>query len=181
MADIYNEVKQKMMKCLDSLKENLNTLRTGRASAALLDNVKCDYYGEMTPVNQIATIKIPEPRQLQIIPYDKNDLKSIVAALNASNLGITPTVDTDCIRLIMPSPTEERRVELTKKAKAYGEETKVAVRNIRRDSLDALKKQDGISEDLVKRSEADVQKATDEVTLEIDKLVKTKSDEIMSV
>ena len=181
MADYYNETKNIMKNTLNSLQTNLNTLRTGRASPAVLENIKCDYYGDSMPINQIATIKIPEPRQLLITPYDKNDVKTIVSALNASQLGITPIVDGVAIRLTFPSPTQERRVELTKKAKSYGEGAKVAIRNIRRDRIDVLKKTEGITEDFEKRYENYIQKATDEIIVEIDKIVKTKNDEIMSV
>lgn len=181
MADYYNETKNCMKGALNSLQTNLNTLRTGRASPAVLENIQCDYYGDRMPINQIATIKIPEPRQLLITPYDKNDVKSIVSALNASQLGITPIVDGVSIRLTFPAPTQERRVELTKKAKAYGEDAKVAIRNIRRDRIDVLKKTDGITEDFEKRYEGDIQKATDEMIAEIDKMIKVKNDEIMAV
>src|SRR5574344_74409 len=181
MADIYAKAKAEMEKSFDSLRTNLGTLRTGRASASLIDNLECDYYGDKILVTQIAAVKIPDPRQLCIIPYDKNDVKAIVAAINASQIGINPTVDGQNIRLIMPAPTEERRVELSKKAKGFGEAAKVVVRNIRRDVLDGVKKEEGVSEDLIKRSETDVQKATDETISKIDALVKEKENEIMSI
>ncbi|MFA6667217.1 MAG: ribosome recycling factor [Bacilli bacterium] len=181
MSEIYDSAKQKMEKSIESLQAGLNTLRTGRASPSLLDNLQCDYYGDKIDVTQIAAIKIPEPRQLLIIPYDKNDVKAIVAALNASDIGINPVVDGVNIRLIMPSPTQERRLELTKKAKGYGEDAKVAIRNVRRDLLEEIKKTEGISEDLVKRDEAEVQKATDEVILEVENLIKEKNAEIMAI
>jgi ribosome recycling factor len=181
MQDIYAKAKVEMEKSFESLRINLNTLRTGRASASLIDNLECDYYGDKILVSQIAAVKIPDPRQLCIIPYDKNDVKAIVAAINASQIGINPTVDGQNIRLIMPAPTEERRVELAKKAKGFGEAAKVVVRNIRRDVLDGVKKEEGVSEDLIKRSETDVQKATDETISKIDALVKEKENEIMSI
>jgi ribosome recycling factor len=181
MADIYAKAKAEMEKSFDSLRTNLGTLRTGRASASLIDNLECDYYGDKILVTQIAAVKIPDPRQLCIIPYDKNDVKAIVSAINASQIGITPTVDGQNIRLVMPAPTEERRVELAKKAKGYGETTKVAIRNVRRDLLDSLKKEEGISEDLIKRGETDIQKATDEAIAKVDSLVKEKETEIMSI
>jgi ribosome recycling factor len=181
MPDIYAKAKVEMEKSFESLRINLNTLRTGRASASLIDNLECDYYGDKILVSQIAAVKIPDPRQLCIIPYDKNDVKAIVAAINASQIGINPTVDGQNIRLIMPAPTEERRVELAKKAKGFGEAAKVVVRNIRRDVLDGVKKEEGVSEDLIKRSETDVQKATDETISKIDALVKEKENEIMSI
>ena len=136
--DILDELQEKMEKSVESLKTNLNTLRTGRANAALLDNLYCDYYGEKMLVNQIAAVKVPEPRQLLIMPYDAGDIKSIVAAINASEIGINPIVDGKQIRLIIPALTEDRRKELGKKAKGYGEECKVAIRNIRRDAMDKI-------------------------------------------
>jgi len=181
MPEIYVKAKAEMEKSFESLRLNLNTLRTGRASASLIENLECDYYGDKISVTQIASVKIPDPRQLCIIPYDKNDTKAIVAAINASQIGINPTVDGLNIRLIMPAPTEDRRIELSKKAKAYGEAAKVAIRNVRRDILDNVKKEEGISEDLIKRSETDVQKATDESIAKIDSLVKEKETEIMSI
>ena len=181
MSEIYDKAKQKMEKAIDSLKFNLNTLRSGRASPSLVENIQCDYYGDKIDITSIAAIKIPEPRQLLITPYDKNDVKSIVAAINASQLGINPIVDGANIRLVMPAPTQERRAELAKKAKAYGEDAKVVVRNLRRDILDEVKKIEGLSEDLVKRNEQEVQKATDETISLIDKVVKEKNDEIMSI
>lgn len=181
MPDIYLETKKKMEKSIESLRINLGTLRTGRASPALVENLECDYYGDKIAVSAISAIKIPEPRQIMIIPYDKNDIKAIVSAISASQLGINPVVDGSNIRLIMPAPTEERRAELAKKAKSYGEDSKVVVRNIRRDTLEQLKKTEGISEDLVKRSEVDVQKATDEVVASIDALIKEKESEIMAI
>jgi len=181
MPDIYAKAIAEMGKAIPSLETNLNTLRTGRANPSLLDNLECDYYGDKILVSQIASFKIPDPRQLMIIPYDKNDVKAIVSAINASQIGITPTVDGINIRLVMPAPTEERRMELAKKAKGYGEATKVAIRNVRRDLLDELKKDDTTSEDFIKRSEEDVQKATNEMITKIDTLVKNKETEIMSI
>jgi len=181
MPEIYAKAKAEMEKSFESLRLNLNTLRTGRASASLIESLECDYYGDKISVTQIASVKIPDPRQLCIIPYDKNDVKAIVAAINASQIGINPTVDGLNIRLIMPAPTEDRRIELSKKAKAYGEAAKVAIRNVRRDILDNVKKEEGISEDLIKRSETDVQKATDESIAKVDSLVKEKETEIMSI
>ena len=126
--DILDEIKGRMDKAVENLKANLNTLRTGRANAALLDNLYCDYYGEKMLVNQIAAVKVPEPRQLLITPYDSNDVKSIVAAISKSEIGINPIVDGKSIRLIIPALTEDRRRELVKKAKNYGEETKIAIK-----------------------------------------------------
>ena len=180
--DQYAELaKELMSSTVNSLKENLATLRTGRASPALLSNLECDYYGDKMPINQISSIKVPEPRQLLIVPYDRGDIKSIVAAINASNIGINPIVDGNQIRLIMPELTGDRRKELAKKAKATSEEFKITIRNIRRDSMDSLKKDESYTEDTRKRAEEDIQKVTDEAILSIEKAFKEKENEIMSL
>lgn len=179
--DILDELKEKMEKSIDSLKTNLNTLRTGRANAALLDNLYCDYYGEKMLVNQIAAVKVPEPRQLLIMPYDAGDIKSIVAAINSSEIGINPIVDGKQIRLIIPALTEDRRKELGKKAKGYGEECKVAIRNIRRDAMDKIKKDESYTEDTLKKEEEAIQKLTDQFVKKVDEIIKEKDSEIMSI
>jgi len=173
--------KEDMNKSILVLRENLSTLRTGRASPALLNNLECDYYGDKMPVNQIAAIKVPEPRQLVIEPYDRNDIKAIVAAINASDIGINPVFDGNKIRLVVPALTEDRRKELVKKSKSYCEEYKIAVRNVRRDFMDKLKKDESYTEDSRKRAEADIQKVTDEAIAEIDKVYKEKESEIMAI
>ena len=170
-----------MTKTVESLEGNLNTLRTGRASSALLDNLYCDYYGDKMLVKDIAAIKVPEPRQLLIMPYDAGDLKSIVAAINASEIGINPIVDGKQIRLNMPPLTEDRRKELAKKAKAYGEENKIAIRNIRRDAMDLIKKDDSYTEDSRKKEEEAIQKLTDSFIKKVDETVKAKEAEIMAI
>lgn len=179
--DILDEIKLKMTKTVESLEGNLNTLRTGRASSALLDNLYCDYYGDKMLVKDIAAIKVPEPRQLLIMPYDAGDLKSIVAAINASEIGINPIVDGKQIRLNMPPLTEDRRKELAKKAKAYGEENKIAIRNIRRDAMDLIKKDDSYTEDSRKKEEEAIQKLTDSFIKKVDETVKAKEAEIMAI
>lgn len=179
--DILDEIEFKMTKTVESLERNLNTLRTGRASSALLDNLYCDYYGDKMLVKDIAAIKVPEPRQLLIMPYDAGDLKSIVAAINASEIGINPIVDGKQIRLNMPPLTEDRRKELTKKAKAYGEENKIAIRNIRRDAMDLIKKDDSYTEDSRKKEEEAIQKLTDSFIKKVDETVKAKEAEIMAI
>lgn len=182
MDDIFAlEAQEKMGKTLESLKATLATLRTGRASAAVLDRIEVDYYGEKTPIYQISSISSPEPTQLLIKPYDKNDLKSIIAAINASNLGINPINDGTSIRLIFPTLTEERRRELAKHAKKYCEDAKVAIRNIRRDINNSIKKDDSLPEDEVRRSEEAVQKVTDEFIKRVDDMLKDKEAEIMKV
>lgn len=180
--DIYAEVAQeKMLKSVDSLKANFATLRTGRASAALLESLMVDYYGEPTPVTQISSISVPEPRQLLIKPYDKDDVKSIIAAINASTLGLNPINDGTSIRLIIPPLTEERRRDLAKTAKKYTEDTKIAVRNIRRDANNEAKNDKTLSEDAVRRSEEEIQKVTDNVIKQIDLVYKQKEEDIMRV
>ncbi len=179
--DILDEAKVKMGKSTESLELNLSTLRTGRANAALLENLHCDYYGDKMLVNQIAAIKVPEPKQLLILPYDQSDIKSIVAAINASDIGINPVVDGKQIRLVLPALTEDRRKMLAKKAKQYGEEAKVAIRNIRRDLMDIIKKDESYSEDARKKEEQDLQKITDESIKKVDSIVKEKETEILSI
>ncbi len=179
--DILDEAKLKMGKSTESLESNLATLRTGRANAALLENLYCDYYGDKMLVTQIAAIKVPEPKQLLIIPYDQGDIKTIVAAINSSDIGINPIVDGKQIRLTLPPLTEDRRKQLAKKAKTYGEEAKVAIRNIRRDLMDAIKKDESYTEDTKKKEEADLQKITDESIKKVDAIVKEKENEILSI
>ena len=144
---ILLDAEEKMTKTVEALKSNFATLRTGRAATSMLDRIEVGYYGSMTPINQLSSITIPEPRQLLIKPYDRNDLKSIVAAINASDLGLNPINDGTAIRLIIPPLTEERRRELAKLAKKYAEDSKVAIRNIRRDAMDEVKKDSSFTED----------------------------------
>lgn len=172
---------ERMEKSVVNLKSEFATLRTGRASVALLDRIEADYYGEKMPINQISSISIPEPRQLLIKPYDKGDIKSIIAAINASTLGINPINDGDTIRLILPPLTEDRRKELVRQAKKFTEEAKIAIRNIRRDINNAIKADKELSEDQVKREEDAVQKVTDEFTKACDEALKQKEQEILTV
>lgn len=180
--DIVLEIaKEKMEKSVESLKSNYSTIRTGRASASLLDRIEADYYGSPTPINQIASITIPEPRQLLVKPYDKNDIKAIVAAINASDLGLNPIVDGQSIRLILPALTEDRRRELARLAKKYGEDTKVAIRNVRREAMDEVKKDKDTPEDTRKRTEEEIQKLTDTYTKKVDEVYTSKEKEIMTI
>lgn len=181
MDIVIEKAKEKMEKSIESLKTTFTTIRTGRASASLLDRVEADYYGSPTPVNQIASITIPEPRQLLIKPYDRNDIKAIVAAINASDLGINPIVDGNCIRLTLPALTEERRKELSRLAKKYSEDSKVAIRNIRRDAMDEIKKNKELPEDSKKDLENEVQKLTDSYVKKVDETYLAKEKEIMTV
>lgn len=172
---------ERMSKTLENLKAEFAALRTGRASAALLERIECDYYGEKTPINQISAISVPEPRQLLITPYDKGDIKAIVAAINSSTLGINPQNEGDHIRLILPPLTEERRRDLVKVAKKFTEEAKIAIRNLRREALNPVKADKSISEDYVKVIEKEIQDVTDAAVSDVDKLFKEKEKEILQV
>ena len=175
------EAKEKMGKCIESYKNSLSTLRTGRASPAMLNGIEVDYYGSPTPINQISSITVPEPRQLLIKPYDRNDVKNIVAAISASDLGLNPINEGTQVRLLIPVLTEDRRKEIVKQARKYAEEAKVAVRNVRRDYMDVIKEDDSYSEDLLKRGQDDIQKVTDEACKEIDNVLAEKEKEIMAI
>ena len=182
--DILEVFDEKVEKSISVLRENLNTVRAGRANPALLDKVMVDYYGTPTQLKAIANIVTPDPRSLLIAPFDPKSLHEIEKAINVANIGINPSNDGRVIRLQIPSLTEERRRDLTKLVRKYGEETKVAVRNERREANEILKKQekDGdITEDDLKNEEKLVQKTTDEAILEIDKIIEKKEAEIMEV
>lgn len=173
-----------MDKTVKALAHEFGTVRTGRASGAVLEDIKIDYYGTLTPINQIAGVKSPEPQTLLIEPWDKTALKAIEHAIQASDLGITPSNDGSVIRLPFPPLTEERRKELVKQCKHYAEEAKVGVRNIRRDAnakLERAEKDSEISEDDLRRAETEIQKVTDAHVKEIDEALKRKEAEIMEV
>ena len=181
MDELSLDCKNRMNKSIDSLRGTLVTLRTGKANPQMLNGLMIDYYGSPTPVNQISSITIPEPRQLLIKPYDKNDVKAIVTAINASDLGINPINEGLQIRLMIPVLTEERRRELTKQARKYGEEAKVAIRNIRREYIDLIKEDEEMPEDYQKRVLDEIQKVTDESIKTIDTVVAEKEKEMMSL
>ena len=181
MDEIALDAQGRMNKSIDSLRQTLATLRTGRASPAILAGIEIDYYGSMTPINQISSITVPEPRQLLVKPYDKNDVKAIVSAINAANIGLNPINEGLVIRLIIPALTEERRIEITKQDKRYGEEGKVAIRNIRREYVDLVKEDDSMSEDFQKRALDDIQKVTDEAIKQIDQIVAEKEKELLQI
>ncbi|WP_342782603.1 ribosome recycling factor [Thermosediminibacter litoriperuensis] len=173
-----------MKKVLGNLKSELAAIRAGRASTALLDKVFIDYYGVPTPVNQVATVSVPEPRMILIQPWDVKMLGAIEKAILKSDLGLTPTSDGKVIRLVLPELTSERRKELVKMAKKKAEDAKVLVRNIRRDANDLVKKMEKngeISEDDSKRSQEEIQKLTDNYVEEIEKAFANKEKEIMEV
>ena len=183
MSD-YIEFESKMKKTAEVLKTQLASVRAGRANAAVLDQITVDYYGVPTPIQQVASVSVPDPRSLLIQPWDASVLKGIEKAILASELGINPQNDGRAIRLVFPQLTEERRKELAKQVKKYGEEAKVAVRNIRRDAIDKFKKQQKaseITEDELKIAEKDLQKLTDDSCKELDKLLENKEKELMSV
>ena len=174
----------KMQKSLDALEREYTTIRAGRANPHILDKITVDYYGAPTPLQQVANISVPEPRLIQIQPWEPSLVKEIEKAINMSDIGINPTNDGKLIRLVFPELTEERRKDLAKDVKKKGEEAKVAIRNIRRDAIDALKKHskdEGVSEDEIKDLEDKCQKMTDKFVADIDKAIETKTKEIMTV
>jgi len=169
---------------LANLGEEYATIRAGRANPHILDKIKIDYYGTPTPLQQVGNVSVPEARMICIQPWDASILKDIEHAINMSDVGINPTNDGKVIRLVFPELTEDRRKELVKDVKKKGENAKIAIRNIRRDAIDAIKKkgkEDGISEDEVKGYQDDVQKKTDEYIKKIDVAIEEKSNEIMTV
>ncbi len=183
MFDI-NELKQKMSKTITSFQKDLSTLRTGRANPAMLDLIRIDVYGQKMPINQIATVTVPEPRTISIQVWDKNNVKTVDSEIQKSNLGINPQVDGQILRIHIPQLTEERRKELTKILKNLGEKGKVSIRNIRRESNDNIKKllkEKKISEDESKDFESQVQKNTDDKISTIEKILTEKEKEILTL
>ena len=177
---VYND---KMVKAVEHLAFDFSTIRAGRANPHVLDNIRVDYYGTPTPIQQVGNVTVPEPRMIQIAPWEKSLIKEIEKAIMTSDLGITPSNDGSVIRLVFPELTEERRKDLVKDVKKKGEDGKVAIRNIRRDGNDAFKKlaKTEVSEDEIKQLEDELQKLTDKFVKEIDKLVEEKSKEILTV
>ncbi|HHU16821.1 MAG: ribosome recycling factor [Anaerovoracaceae bacterium] len=183
-TDVQQILTEKMKKSISFLKEELNTVRAGRANPALLDRIMVDYYGTPTPLKNISNISVPDPRSLLISPFDPKSVNDIEKAINMANLGINPSNDGKSIRLVIPAVTEERRKELIKVIKKYGEEAKIAIRNERRDANDTLKKQEKageITEDDLKQSLDEVQKMIDKAIKEIDLIIAEKEKEIMEV
>jgi ribosome recycling factor len=184
IEDLIQDATRRMHKSVEAAQGEFATLRTGRASPALLDRVQIDYYGQQTPLKQLATISAPEPRMLTIQPFDPNSVSSIERAILESDLGLTPSNDGKLIRLPIPQLTEERRKELVKLVRKYGEEGKVAIRNVRRDvmkHLEELVRNGEVGDDEELRGEKQVQKLTDEHTKTIDDLMKHKEAEVMEV
>lgn len=178
------ETEDRMEKTIESLKKDFGKLRTGRASTSLVDGIKADYYGTMTSIGQMATVAIPDSRTITIQPWDKNGIGVIEKAIMKSDLGLNPVNDGRVIRISIPPLTEERRKELCKVSRRYGEETKISIRNIRRDANDVLKKMEKdkeITEDDLKKSVENVQKLTDKYVAEVDKRCAAKEKEIMEI
>jgi ribosome recycling factor len=184
LDELLQDAGRRMAKSVESTRHELNSIRTGRASPALLDRIQIDYYGQVTPLNQMAQIGAPESRLLTIQPYDPTQIKAIEKAILESDLGLTPSNDGKVIRLPIPQLTEERRKELVKLVRRYAEEGKVAVRNVRRDimrHLEELVRNGDVGDDEERRAETVVQKLTDEHIARIDELLKHKEAEIMEV
>lgn len=182
--ELIKQTEERMKKAISALRSEFTTVRTGRASAAFLDRVVVDYYGTETPVNQLATVSVPEARLLIVQPWDKNIIDPIEKAIMKSSLGLNPSNDGNVIRVPVPPLNEERRKELVKMVKSMSEEARVAVRNIRRDMNDSFKsseKAGEISEDEMRRLQTEVQKSTDKFIAEIDEMLRHKEEEIMEV
>lgn len=182
--DDYKQFIEKMDKTISFLKDQMNTVRAGRANPAILDRITVQYYGTDTPINQIAGIAVPEARLLVITPWDGSALKDIEKAIQKSDIGINPQNDGKSIKLIFPPLTEERRLQLTKLTKTYGEDAKTAVRNVRREAVEFFKNQKKksiITEDEQKDSEKEIQNFTDKHIVEIDKVVAAKDKELMEI
>ncbi|MBI1962609.1 MAG: ribosome recycling factor [Candidatus Rokubacteria bacterium] len=183
MQTLLKDLETRMTAAIDALGREFATVRTGRASAALLDGLRVDYYGTPTPVNQMASISVPDARTLVIQPWEASQLKALEKAIIASDLGITPVNDGKLVRLTMPTPTEERRKQLVKTVHKMAEEARVAVRNVRREANDRLKamaKDKKVSEDDERRGHDQIQKATDKHIARVDELLKKKEQEILS-
>jgi len=179
-----NELKRRMQGAIAALKQELGALRTGRASAHLLDPIHVDAYGQSMPLNQLATVSVPQPRMISVQVWDRSMVHAVEKAIMAANLGLTPSTEGQVVHLRIPELNEERRKELVKVAHKYAETAKVAVRHVRRDGMDALKKLEKdhqISQDDHKRMDTEVQKATDQSIADIDQMLATKEKEIMTV
>lgn len=185
MADVVmQETKEKMNKAAEALQRELGQIRAGRANASILDRVMVNYYGAPTPVNQMASIGIPEARLLVITPFDKSTIKEIEKAIQTSDIGITPQTDGTVIRLVIPQLTEERRKELAKEVKKEAENSKIAIRNIRRDAIDSYKRQEkagDITEDDLRTVEKDIQQLTDDAIKQLDAIAADKEKELLEV
>ena len=184
ISDLKKNTESRMSKSIDSLTESLQSIRAGRANTSLLDRIYVDYYGQQSPLNQVASLSAPEARLLAIQPWDATLIPEIEKAIQKSDLGITPSNDGKIIRLVIPQLTEERRKDLTKLVGKYAEEAKVSIRNIRRDAMEDIKKAEKakeISEDDKASYEEDIQKLTDKYIKEVDKVAENKEKELMEI
>ncbi len=184
MQEMIQSYEDKMNRSIELLQEDFASIRAGRANPHVLDKIKVNYYGTPTPIQQVGNISVPEARMIIIQPWEKNLLREIERAINTSDLGINPTNDGSCIRLVFPELTEERRRDLVKDIKKKGEETKVAIRNVRRDAVDRFRKMEKaseITEDDRKLGEEKIQKITDKAIEKVDSTVENKSKEILTV
>ncbi len=180
----YDYIEEKMKKVIEHLDEELSLIRAGRANPAILNKVQVEYYGTMSPINQVATISVPEARQILVTPWDRSMVSACEKAINVAELGVNPINDGNSLRLMLPELNEERRKQLVKQTKTLGEESKVAIRNIRRDAIDDCKKMQKnseITEDDLKSNEQDIQKITDKYTDIVDNRLDEKEKEIMEI
>jgi len=181
---MLNDIESRMQKTVSVLKGDLTRIRTGRANASLLDHVTVDYYGSEVPISQVANLSVPEPRTIAIAPWEKTMLQAVEKAIQSSDLGITPNNDGTIIRLTLPELTEDRRKEFVRQVKQIGENSRVAIRNVRRDANDDIKKQlkdDGLSEDESKRQQENIQQLTDKYIAEIDHVLERKEQDILTL
>ncbi len=184
IADVKSKTSAGMVKALESFRRDLSKVRTGRASLALLDDVRVDYYGTPTPLNQVAALAVPEPRLITIQPWEKNLAGDIEKAILKADLGLNPSSDGQLIRLVFPPLTEDRRKEMVKQVKRLGEEAKIAVRNVRREGNDTLKKLEKdkeLTEDELKRGEKEIQDVTDDYVARVDKIIAEKETDLMEI
>lgn len=184
LNEIYNQTKTSMTKTIDSLKRDFSTLRSGKVSIAILDNIRVDYYGTPTPLNQVGSVIATDATTIVVTPWEKTLLKEIEKAIQEANIGVNPNNDGEVIKLFFPPMTQEQRKEVAKDAKAMGEKAKVGIRNVRQDSNNAIKKLEKdkeITEDISKKGQDEIQKYTDEFVKKIDEMVKAKEEEVMKV
>ena len=181
MSEICDNARAHMEKCISALSNNFSKVRTGRANPHILDEIRVDYYGQPTPITQLAGVKLPEASMLVVEPWDKSALVAIERAIATSDLGITPSNDGVCIRLPFPRPTEERRKELAKECRHLAEEARIAIRNVRRDANNKVERDEEFTDDDVKREQAQIQKLTDSYVEKIDAMLKDKEAEVMEI
>lgn len=181
MAFDITDAKARMQGAQDALQRELGSIRTGRANPRILDRIEVEYYGAMTPLNQVASISVPEARILLITPFDKSVLDEIIRAVNMSDLGLNPASDGNIVRLAIPQMTEEGRKELAKQVKAEAEKAKVSVRNVRRDAMDSVKKDKELPEDVARKAEDAIQKLTDDNIKAIDAIAAEKEKELLTI